>query len=199
MNTNFKERNSRDASTEEHGTIGVFSLVGKVKVVGIMLATFSAPALLGCGNFSRVVAPDGLGVSEQPALTAPEETKTISADAWFEFDYASIESITESGRAQLDHLIHRLMIQSGNVESVRVFGYTDRIGSKDYNSGLSTRRAQVVMDYLVDHDIPASLINVQGRGASDPVKDCPDMPKKALIACLAPNRRVVIKVDISDM
>jgi outer membrane protein OmpA-like peptidoglycan-associated protein len=51
----------------------------------------------------------------------------------------------------------------------RVAGYTDAIGSVQYNLDLSRRRAQAVVDYLVSQGIDAARFEVIGMGKSDPI------------------------------
>jgi OOP family OmpA-OmpF porin len=51
----------------------------------------------------------------------------------------------------------------------RVAGYTDAIGSVDYNLDLSRRRAQAVVDYIVSQGIDGTRFEVTGMGKSDPI------------------------------
>jgi len=51
------------------------------------------------------------------------------------------------------------------------------------------------MKVLVDDGVPRTKIFAEGLGDSEPVKDCPDGPHAALVACLAPNRRVEVRID----
>lgn len=46
--------------------------------------------------------------------------------------------------------------------------HTDRIGSDEYNIGLSQRRAQSVIDYLISKGINADRLQAQGYGKSRP-------------------------------
>ena len=63
---------------------------------------------------------------------------------------------------------------------------------------LSARRAEAVRDYLVARGVAASLISAEGRGSSEPVVECTRERGPALIACLAPNRRVEIRAVYVD-
>jgi OmpA-OmpF porin, OOP family len=43
-------------------------------------------------------------------------------------------------------------------------GYTDTSGTKQYNQGLSVRRAKAVQAELVKYGVPESAITIQGFG-----------------------------------
>ena len=83
--------------------------------------------------------------------------------------------------------------------SVVVLGYTDAVGSDQYNQKLSEKRAQSVVDYLVSKGIPSDKISARGMGEADSVtgNTCgykAGRATKAQIDCLAPDRRVEIEV-----
>jgi outer membrane protein OmpA-like peptidoglycan-associated protein len=48
-------------------------------------------------------------------------------------------------------------------------GYTDSVGSEDYNQGLSERRADSVKSYLARQGIGSMRLSASGKGQSDPV------------------------------
>lgn len=121
-----------------------------------------------------------------PPQVMPAQPIRLSSDALFGFDSAVL---TAEGQQKLDGLLQQLRAAS-QVQNIDVVGYTDRIGSDSYNMGLSQRRAAAVRDYLVQGGVPAGAIQVEGRGKADPVVECQDSKRSALIACLAPNRRV---------
>jgi len=121
-----------------------------------------------------------------PPAAMPAEPIRLASDALFDFDRASL---TDSGRQQLDGLLQQVRAAS-EVENILVVGYTDRIGSDDYNQALSRQRAEAVRDYLVSGGVPSPAIQVEGRGKADPVVQCEQSDRDELIACLAPNRRV---------
>jgi outer membrane protein OmpA-like peptidoglycan-associated protein len=43
--------------------------------------------------------------------------------------------------------------------------------------------------------VSADHIDAEGRGEADPVKSCHQQSRSRLIACLAPNRRVVVEAE----
>lgn len=127
---------------------------------------------------------------EQVPPTAPQvmpaQPIRLSSDALFGFDSAAL---TAEGQQKLDGLLQQVRAAS-QVQNIDVVGYTDRIGSDSYNMGLSQRRAEAVRDYLVQNGVSADAVQVEGRGKANPVVECQDTKRSALIACLAPNRRV---------
>lgn len=52
--------------------------------------------------------------------------------------------------------------------SIYVYGYTDDVGSSEYNLKLSARRADAVRDALVQAGINSTVITTKGFGKSDP-------------------------------
>ena len=50
-------------------------------------------------------------------------------------------------------------------------GYTDSIGSDEYNQTLSEKRAGAVSDYLVGAGVPAASVAALGKGKADPIAD----------------------------
>jgi hypothetical protein len=72
---------------------------------------------------------------------------------------------------------------------VQVEGYTDNIGSDEYNQKLSEQRADGVRDYLVSQSVPQNAITAQGYGKSDPVAD------NSTNSGRAQNRRVQLVVS----
>ncbi len=52
---------------------------------------------------------------------------------------------------------------------VRIDGHTDWIGTKEYNQGLSERRAEAVRRYLTGKGIQSNRLRTQGFGETDPI------------------------------
>ena len=119
---------------------------------------------------------------------------TLSADALFDFDRATIKP---SGNEALDRLAAEL--KGMRYDNVTVTGHTDRLGRHDYNLRLSASRAEAVKAALVKAGIPADRIAARGVDGADPVTS-PDQckgsrPTRALIACLQSDRRVDVEVS----
>ncbi|HUA80747.1 MAG TPA: OmpA family protein [Dyella sp.] len=134
-------------------------------------------------------------VQESKPAKITEHDTTLSTDALFKFDRYTLADITDDGRAQLDRLADTLLAEQSRIVHIHTVGYTDRLGGDAYNQTLSQLRADTVVAYLIEKHVPSDLISAEGRGKSEPVAQCQDdTSRRALIACLAPNRRVVVQV-----
>ena len=124
---------------------------------------------------------------------AVNKTYSLAADALFDFDKSSPSAMNAKGKESLDKLAAELK-DIDKLESITIYGYTDRLGSVPYNQRLSQNRANTVKAYLAERGIPASKMKAIGRGKADQVEPCPGLSGQALRDCLHPNRRVVLEV-----
>ena len=125
------------------------------------------------------------------AKPAAPKVLTITSTELFEFDKSTL---TSEAKARVDREIVARLNEFATIQFINVNGHTDRIGSAQYNQKLSERRAETIRAYLVSKGADASKMEVYGFGKTMPVKSCPDQKRKALIACLQPNRRVEVEV-----
>ena len=106
--------------------------------------------------------------------------------------------LTDDNKKELDEFLAKEVKPLNTVGAVIITGHTDRIGSKSYNKKLSEKRAMVARDYVVAKGIDQKLIFWEGKADAQPIpvtKFCENkMPRKQLIECLAPNRRVTVEV-----
>ena len=91
--------------------------------------------------------------------------------------------LTSTARSILDGAVATLQGSDGYVD-VRVEGHTDSRGSEAYNLGLSQRRAESVVAYLVAQGVDGSRLHPVGMGEGSPVAD------NSSAAGRAANRRV---------
>jgi OOP family OmpA-OmpF porin len=117
-------------------------------------------------------------VSEQP-----KAEKIILRGIHFDFDKYNIKSewmpiLDEAASILKDHPSIHVVIQ----------GYTDGIGTQEYNQKLSERRANAVYRYLVSKGVSPSRMKTIGYGKLNPIADNSTDEGRAI------NRRVELKV-----
>lgn len=119
----------------------------------------------------------------------------FSSDVLFAFNKADLKPAA----AQAIDTMTAEVAQSGLANpNFNVAGYTDRLGSDAYNLKLSQKRAETVANYLVSKGVPQTNVSAVGYGEANPVtgSNCDAVKgRKALIACLAPDRRVEVAVQ----
>ena len=125
---------------------------------------------------------------DPPAMKG-ERPSALQWSAQFEFNSAELSA---EMRAALDNQILP-KVANGEIR-VHVSGHADRIGNPEYNQKLSERRADALRAYLVAKGVDESKIEIFSYGTTLPAKDCGAEKGRALIECLAPNRRVVLEI-----
>jgi OOP family OmpA-OmpF porin len=132
-------------------------------------------------------------VPPTPAPKPASKKITLSADALFDFDKATLRP---EGEAKLADLVKQS--QDLNLEVIIAVGHTDRVGMDAYNQKLSEKRAAAVKAFLVGKGIEDKKVYTEGKGEKMPVTGtkCDKMGKEnqKLVECLQPDRRVEIEV-----
>jgi outer membrane protein OmpA-like peptidoglycan-associated protein len=123
-------------------------------------------------------ATQGTGIDVE--RTASNELR-VNVPADFSFDVGR-SAIKSDMRPVLDQFAQGL---DPNMR-VRIVGHTDSTGSDAINNPLSVDRAASVRDYLAARGVTSTRVQVEGRGAREPVAD------NASDAGRAQNRRVEI-------
>jgi OOP family OmpA-OmpF porin len=82
----------------------------------------------------------------------------------FDFDSAELrpESITE-----LERVVK--FMNDVPIATVQIDGYTDSVGTEEYNLKLSDRRAKAVFDYLSSRGVDPTRMASKGFGESQPI------------------------------
>lgn len=120
---------------------------------------------------------------------------SLKNDAAFAFGKADLNA---AGKNQLDQNVIAKLGSCASVKLILITGHSDRIGSHEANQRLSEKRADAVKAYLESKGVKAGAIETMGAGKTQAVPGvkCDDkLPRKKLIECLAPNRRVVVEVQ----
>ncbi|MDM5102902.1 porin OmpAII [Aeromonas salmonicida] len=146
-------------------------------------------------NRTSYVAPVAAPAPEPvPEPVVVDKSFSLSSDVLFAFGKSTLKP---EGVASLNTLYQQIVDVQPKDGSAVVVGYTDRIGSDGYNLKLSEARARTVADFLVGKGLPAGKVSIDGRGKAEPVTgtQCDGIKAKTqLIACLAPDRRVEVRV-----
>lgn len=138
------------------------------------------------------------GQGAAPVAAAPEvvtKNFAFSSDVLFDFGKANLKPAA----AQTLDAVHTEIVNLGLANpAVQVNGYTDRIGKDAANLTLSQKRAETVANYIVSKGVNPANVTAVGYGEANPVtgNTCDAVKgRKALIVCLAPDRRVEIQVQ----
>lgn len=106
------------------------------------------------------------------------------------FDYNT--DILKPESKQALNKLYKLLIMNPSLR-IEIGAHTDAKGSELYNMKLSLKRAETVVNYLVEKGIGRNVLSAKGYGKSTPINNDSTSPK---------NRRIVFKVihenNISD-
>ncbi len=104
---------------------------------------------------------------------------------YFAFDKSEFNPDAESGR-YFD--ASNTYLDQNAQARLSITGYTDAIGTKEYNQALGYRRAQRMQSYFEGKGIPANMITLESRGENEPADDNNTTTGRAK------NRRAVITI-----
>lgn len=115
-------------------------------------------------------------------ITGPMKAGTVVIGVVnFDFDKSTISSDAD----KILSVIAASLKENPDVR-IEVVGFTDAIGSQQYNLGLSERRAKAVSGFLGDKGVSGQIANVRWDGKNDPVASNTNPEGRAT------NRRVLI-------
>jgi OOP family OmpA-OmpF porin len=117
-------------------------------------------------------------------IYAIAEDRLVLVGVNFAFDKS--ELLPESYTV-LDKAVRLLSYNNPNV-NVEIEGYTDYIGTAEYNQNLSEERARVVKDYLVSRGIESNRLSTIGYGKGNPIANNETEEGRAM------NRRIVFRI-----
>lgn len=138
-------------------------------------------------------APAPVVVPEAPKSVVVSKNISLDSEALFGFNSSKLSADGKQSVASVSKEINDHNLKDVRIE---VEGHTDRIGSEQYNLELSKKRARAVVEEFIADGIDPSTITAEGYGKSRPVTGdkCNGIKnRKALVECLAPDRRVEVK------
>lgn len=148
-----------------------------MKSFGILVLLLT---LAGCASNPNA---SGLATNVKPG-TVEDFNVNVGNTVFFTTDSTSL---TTTARATLKRQSEWLKRYKSI--SVTVSGHADERGTREYNLGLSARRASVTRAYLISLGIPTSRMRTISYGKERPAKTC-DAEE-----CWSANRRAVTRVN----
>ena len=115
--------------------------------------------------------PNVFGVAENygcPMITKEAQTELTNLARAIYFRTGS-NAFTDETQIRLEG-INKILADYTNVKFV-VEGHTDSTGSDKVNNELSQKRADAVMNYLIENGFPAENIRAAGYGSANPIGD----------------------------
>ncbi|WP_072445386.1 MULTISPECIES: OmpA family protein [Burkholderia] len=147
----------------------------------------------------RASAVQACQTTPLPAAPAQPQYKdyTLSSDLLFAFGKSGYNDITGRGREEVGRMVEQIRAENTTLSQILVIGHADQIGSDAAAEKLGAARAATVRRMLIERGLPAAKISTESAGNTEPVVEACHGSKQAQIACYAPNRRVVVRVDAS--
>lgn len=108
-----------------------------------------------------------------------EDGRSIIYGIYFDLDSYVMKPASEESLQDILESLSRAQLPTIIIE-----GHTDSSGDENYNKSLSLKRAQSIVQWLVDHGLDEHVLKAVGRGEELPVADNTTLQGRAL------NRRV---------
>jgi OOP family OmpA-OmpF porin len=123
-----------------------------------------------------------LKILNDAVVPVAPEVSSLQADAFFDFDKYNIRP---DAKPELDRIAD-VMVADTSTQFL-VWGFTDTVGTAEYNLKLSERRADAVADYLVAKGVSRDRLTTKGFGKTNLAVETPDQTPEPR------NRRVEIR------
>lgn len=152
-----------------------------IKSLKFMLVGFICIALSACMTS---------GLSHKQVRFLKKEGFVLTDEGWrlglperllFDFNKSDIHPGHEQEVIQLASQLRKY-----NLNKIKVIGYTDNIGSPEYNLNLSQQRADSVASIFLRHGFLSQNVTTQGKGSAQPIRPNDSEVNRA------ENRRVAI-------
>lgn len=131
-------------------------------------AATSRPAAVRAKPVASRLARSNTGVAINAAVaTSAVAMRPGRADLLISFVMGS-DALTDQAMANSQEFVKALNSPKLAAMKFAIEGHTDAVGARDYNLDLSQRRAQAVVNYLVESGIDRSRFQVKGYGFDRP-------------------------------
>ncbi len=155
--------------------LNLYKLMALILAAGLMVACQSTPEDSGevVDIPEEIVDTTATGAGDESILSSTDlgvdadtlaALQTAATTFYFDFDQSTLRS---SDRDILQ--LHASYLSSNSDAAVRLEGYADERGTREYNVALGERRANAVMKFLVVNGVSASQIDVVSYGEENPV------------------------------
>lgn len=116
--------------------------------------------------FNTNLNPEQDLLAMEPIQIIPFDNTPIRINnIYYEFDQASL---TEQSKRTLDTTLVEILLKNPGVR-IEIASHTDSKGEDDYNLNLSQKRAESVINYLVEKGISKSRLEANGYGEMSPI------------------------------
>ncbi len=158
------ENSLSSRTTGEDGSASLIAECDKGHVLqGIMKDYESNAVVVEAANNTEV----DVVIRLRPIEDIIVDDRVVLNPIFFDLDKSNIKP---QAAFELDKLV-AIMEKYPNLV-IKVESHTDNRGNDDYNLGLSERRAQSTVQYVISKGIDASRINGEGKGETAPKFDC---------------------------
>jgi len=129
----------------------------------------------------QIIQQANVQKAEKSTTVLPKKKEHLMTSiAVFDFDKYNLK---DSEKKEISNALDRIK----KAEIIEIKGFTDKIGTEEYNDKLALKRAESVKQYLISQGIDESKIKIEAKG-----KCCYISPKDS------ENRRVEIWIEIEN-
>jgi len=174
VENSVKENAERIDAVDRRAQQGI-TAAGAADTKATQAGQAAAAAQTAATNAQRQADTANQGVQQANNRIGTLETRIGNVETYAPTGQAQSVTFKNASSALSDDAKRTLDGVAGQVTSLKsgfmleIQGYTDSVGSENYNDGLSQRRAESVLRYLVSKGVPLFRIAIVGLGESNPV------------------------------
>jgi peptidoglycan-associated lipoprotein len=155
------------------------------RMIRLVMALAAAMAVAACSNTPKpddLAEGGGLGANGKNSPATPGSQRDFSQNVG-DLVYFSTDQTDLTPEAQQTLSNQARWLQQYSQYSITIEGHADERGTREYNIGLGSKRAESVRAFLARNGIAAARIRTVSFGKERPVAVCND------ISCWSQNRR----------